>query len=197
MPFDADAVVDVEQLGDEDWKLLRSLGYQGNKRFVVEPEMTTDFASVPRVFVWLLPRYGRYTKAAILHDFLWRTQVKAGRLSWRDADGMFRRAMRELNVPFLRRWVMWAAVRIGALTKEGGLRTVEGPPADWWLAVVMLPIVLPPAVMIGVALILFYVYELIAFGLLAVGRTVAKMFRRPPPRCPRRRCGASGRCRRA
>jgi Protein of unknown function (DUF1353) len=184
VPFDADAVVDVEQLGDVDWKLLRSLGYQGKQeRFVVEPEMTTDFASVPRVFVRLLPRYGRYTKAAILHDFLWRTQVKTGRLSWRDADGMFRRAMRELDVPFLRRWVMWAAVRIGALTKEGGTK-------DWWkdlplillLAIVMLPIVLPPALVIAVALILFYVYELIAFGLLAVGRAVAKMFRRPPPR---------------
>lgn len=184
MPFDEDAVVDVEQLGDEDWKLLRSLGYEGKQeRFVVEPEMTTDFASVPRVFVWLLPRYGRYTKAAILHDFLWRTQVTTGRLSWRDADGMFRRAMRELEVPFLRRWVMWAAVRWGALTKPGGSR-------GWWmdlprvlmLTIVMLPIVAPPAVLIGLALVLFYVYELVAFGLLAVGRGIAKAFRRPPPR---------------
>ena len=98
------------------------------------------------MFVWLLPRYGRYTKAAILHDHLWRVAVPAGELSLRDADGILRRALRELGVPFLRRWLMWAAVRYGAL-KKGGAN------ADWWkefprvllVSIVVVPFVLPPA----------------------------------------------------
>jgi Protein of unknown function (DUF1353) len=59
--------------------------------------METDFASVPRVFVWFLPRYGRYTKAAILHDYLWREAVPAGKLRLAEADVIFRHAMHELG----------------------------------------------------------------------------------------------------
>lgn len=43
-------------------------------------------------------------EAAIVHDLLWREYARTGRISYHDADGMFRRAMRELDVPFLRRW---------------------------------------------------------------------------------------------
>jgi hypothetical protein len=85
----------------------------------------TDFASVPRAFVWFIPRYGRYTKAAILHDYLCSVAVPAGRIGRIDADGIFRQAMRELGVPFLRRWIMWAAVRLGALTNPAGRK-------KWW-----------------------------------------------------------------
>ena len=59
--------------------------------------MGTDFASVPRFFVWFIPRYGRYTKAAIIHDHLWRDQVGKGAICFRDADGLFRQAMRSLE----------------------------------------------------------------------------------------------------
>jgi len=101
--FDDDTTVDVRQLDDVTWAVLRPLGYQAaHDRFIVPIGQRTDFASVPRVFVWLLPRYGRYTKAAILHDYLWRVAVPAGRITLIDADGILRQAMRELGVPFLR-----------------------------------------------------------------------------------------------
>ena len=101
---------------------MRALTYEGQEQlpFAVYRGMETDFASVPRVFVWLLPRYGAYTKAAMVHDLLWREYACKGRMSYRDADGVFRRALRELEVPFLRRWMMWTAVRWGALVKPGG-----------------------------------------------------------------------------
>ena len=77
MPFNEGSQVDVEQVGDTNWKLTRSLEYQGRTdHFVVPAGMLTDFASVPRLFVWFLPRYGRYTKAAILHDYLWRERAR-------------------------------------------------------------------------------------------------------------------------
>lgn len=151
----------VEQIDDKNWKVREPFSYTGDvDTFTVYDGMATDFASVPRVFVWLLPRYGRYTKAAIVHDLLWREYATQGKIDWIDADGLFRQAMRELEVPFLRRWMMWAAVRWGAVVKPGGLK-------GWWreawrvflVTVVVLPVVLPPALLVLVALGVFFLLE--------------------------------------
>ena len=108
MPFDSDVV--VRELDAVRWRLVEALVYTGAKEsFTVPAGFETDFASVPTAFGWLLPRSGRYTKAAVLHDYLCK-ESKAGRFDRDDADGIFRRTMRELDVPFLRRWLMWAAV---------------------------------------------------------------------------------------
>ena len=73
MGFVPGAAVVVEQVDDENWLTRAVLRYAGRDDVLTVPECSpTDFASVPRVFVWFLPRYGRYTKAAILHDYLWR-----------------------------------------------------------------------------------------------------------------------------
>lgn len=110
MAFESDVV--VREIDATTWKLVESLRYSGNREtFVVPAGFETDFASVPRAFVWLIPTYGRYTKAAILHDFLCE-EAKVGRFDRDDADGLFRRAMRELGVSFLRRWIMWGAVAL-------------------------------------------------------------------------------------
>jgi len=161
MAFGPGSKVVVEQVDDTNWMTRADLVYQGNDQtFVVPVGSPTDFASVPRVFVWLLPRYGRYTKAAILHDHLWRDLATTGEISWVDADALFRRAMRELGVPFLRRWIMWAAVRWAALLKPGG---TKGWLREAWrvvlLTALVAPIVLPPAAAIVVALALFYAVE--------------------------------------
>lgn len=81
---------------------------------------TTDLASVPRSLTWLFPRYGRYTKAAVVHDFLCQrfgsepdgaTDAALLPLTDRsDADELFRALMAQLGVPKLRRLLMWAAV---------------------------------------------------------------------------------------
>ena len=182
MPFPSDSRVDVEQVSDKNWKLLLEIRYEGKTQSFNAPvSMLTDFASVPRVFVWLLPRYGHYTMAAIIHDHLWRQVVPSGSLSLRDADGVFRRAMRELGVPFLQRWVMWAAVRWGAVMK-GGLRQ-----GGWWIELprvllitfLVLPIVLPPAVLVGVGLVLFLLLEVVVWVLLWIGRAVRHLFQVP------------------
>jgi hypothetical protein len=174
MPFDQPADVVVEQIDDKNWRVRNALSYRGtHQRWTVEPGAGTDFASVPRVFVWFLPRYGRYTKAAILHDHLWRTEAPAGNLTWVEADGVFRRAMRELDVPFLRRWIMWSAVRWGALTKPNGIKGwLRESPRVILMTVVALPFVLPPAAVIAVCLLLFWVFELIVFVPLKIGSWV-------------------------
>ena len=168
----------VEQLDDREWVVREGFTYRGGEGdvFEVYDGMRTDFASVPRVFVWLLPRYGRWTKAAILHDLLWREHAAQGRMDWIDADGVFRRAMRELGVPFLRRWLMWTAVRWAALRKPGGRRRwLTEAPRVLLFSVVALPVVAPPAVLVLAALLLFWLLEAIFWLLLAAGRLV-----RPP-----------------
>jgi hypothetical protein len=115
----------------------------------------------------------RYTKAAILHDYLCRVAVPEGRISRIDADGIFRQAMRELGVPFLRRWIMWAAVRLGALTNPAGRK-------KWWteawrvalITAIALPIVAPAAAVITASFLVFYCIELLAWIPLAAARWI-------------------------
>jgi hypothetical protein len=162
MPFVGDADVEVKQVDATNWELLAPLKYQGKfDPFDIPAGMRTDFASVPRPFVWLIPRYGIYTKAAILHDYLWRFQAAPGNITWADADAIFRRAMRELGVAFLRRWLTWSAVRLASLfTKKGGRKgwTDEALQAlFFWIFGVV--IVAGPGLLILLALGVFYVLE--------------------------------------
>jgi hypothetical protein len=179
--FAADSEVEVRQDGDTTWLTLRPLVYRGKREtFEVPVKQGTDFASVPRPFVWFLPRYGRYTKAAILHDYLCRVKVEAGELSRAEADGIFRQAMRTLDVPFLRRWIMWAAVRLGALNSAGGRK---GWLRQSWqvlpIAALALPIVLPAATVIVVTIPAFYLVELVVWLALLTGRGVRQQAEQP------------------
>src|SRR5712691_3293845 len=179
--FPPGSTVDVRQVDDQDWVTLRTLAYHAKTDdFEVPINERTDFASVPRVFVWFIPRYGRYTKAAILHDYLCNIAVPAGRISRIEADGIFRQAMRELGVPFLRRWIMWAAVRLGALTNPAGRK-------KWWkeawrvalIAAIALPIVAPAAAVIVITLLVFYLVELLVWIPLEAAYGIRKRRRRP------------------
>jgi hypothetical protein len=182
--FSPGANVVVEEVDDTNWKVREPFSYTGSKEtFLIPAGAETDFASVPRVFVWFLPRYGRYTLAAILHDYLWRQRASTGAMEYIDADGIFRRAMRELNVPFLQRWIMWAGVRWGALCKRGGWR-------GWWreawrvllVTIVALPIVLPPAVVIVAALAVFSLLEAVLWVPLKLAETLRRTLGQPAPK---------------
>lgn len=160
MPFTTE--LEVKEVGPGRWELLADLSYQGSTDlFTVPAGFRSDFASVPQLFLWLIPRAGRYTKAAVLHDFL-SEEADAGRFNRCDADGIFRRTMRELGVSALRRWLMWMAVRWGvpARLHDCGFRLLV-------VAVVLLLLVLPAALSVGIAifvlLLVFYVIELAIF----------------------------------
>lgn len=165
MGFSPNSKVVVEQIDDQNWRVREEFTYQGNEEtFTIPVGTETDFASIPRIFVWFVPRYGRYTKPAILHDILWREKASKGTMDWIDADGIFRRAMREENVPFLRRWIMWSAVRWVAFTKPRGRRRWFREAARVIVFTVpALMIVLPPALVIGLALVAYLVIETIVW----------------------------------
>lgn len=179
--FTPGSTVDVRQIDDQDWKVLRALTYYASTEvFEVPVGEHTDFASVPREFVWFIPRYGRYTKAAILHDYLCSVCVPAHRVSRIEADGIFRQAMRKDDVPFLRRWIMWAAVRLGALTNSAGRE-------KWWteawrvvlIAAVALPVITPAAVVIVISFLVFYLIEFLVWIPLAAVHWIREKRNRP------------------
>ena len=114
MPFVGPSV-SVTSVGTKHWSMDRPLIYEGRDDiFVVPEEFITDFASVPRILMSLVPPYGKWTRAAILHDWLCTVGIERGIVSSRDADGIFRRVMHEEGVNFVLRWLMWVAVRWAA-----------------------------------------------------------------------------------
>ena len=160
MPFEPGSLT-VRRVDANTWSLVDDLVYRGNRqRFVVPAGFRTDFATVPRVVTWLVPRFGAYTLAAILHDWLSSEGIVSGVVSSREADGIFRRVMRESGVPVLRRWMMWAGVRWGALTNErrraGWLASAPGVVA---ISVLASPLVVPPAVVIVPGLLVYALAE--------------------------------------
>jgi hypothetical protein len=160
VPFEPGSLT-VRRVDANRWSLVDDLVYQGRwERFVVPAGFRTDFATVPRVVTWLFPRFGVYTLAAILHDWLVSEGIRSGAVTAREADGLFRRVMRESGVPVLRRWMMWAGVRWGALAdarrRDGWLFSAPGV---LMITVLALPVVAPPAVAIVPGLLVYGLAE--------------------------------------
>ena len=76
----------------------------------VSKGFNTDLASIPRLFQNIVPKLGRHIQPSICHDFCY--VIKTG-LTRAEADAMFLDGMKSVGVHWLRRNVMWAAVRIG------------------------------------------------------------------------------------
>ena len=87
------------------WRLDEPLSYQG---ITVPKGFTSDGASVPRPLWWFLPTWGRYSSAAIVHDYLCRETGKPRRI----ADSIFYDGMVECGVNVTVRWLIWLSVRV-------------------------------------------------------------------------------------
>jgi len=68
----------------------------------------TDFASIPRPLWIILPRWGKYGNAAVIHDYCYLEQSRS-RL---ESDRIFRQAMGVVNVAKCTICVMYCAVRL-------------------------------------------------------------------------------------
>ena len=168
MPFDAGTPLRVEETADGGWRLLEGLRYVGKyEPFLVPAGFETDFASVPRLLTWLVPTAGLYTRAAVLHDYLCR---KEG-FPRNDADGIFRRVLGESGVPTVRRYVMWAAVRVGGSLRGATFLDVLGIVL---LVLLIIPVALPGTVYILAVLVLLFVVELLVWLALKVAGAVPR-----------------------
>jgi len=93
------------------------------RTFSPTTENPSDLASVPRYMRWFESAYGAHTLAAVIHDDLIVTEANAGPLgSDTLSDTFFREMMNAAGVPWLKRWIMWAAVALRSRWAAGGLR---------------------------------------------------------------------------
>lgn len=111
MPFRSPLIIREVTGSPGDWQLEEALVYRSPLFEIRIPKgFVTDFASVPR-FLWaLLPPHGKHQRAAVVHDYLYRTN---GGWSRRISDTVFLDAMKECRVSWWRRTAMWLGVRIG------------------------------------------------------------------------------------
>lgn len=117
------------------WRVAAPIAYdvgaEGSGETITVPAgATTDLASVPRLAWALFPPDGPWLKAAVVHDFLYRSKgtcwldgfngrTRARPYSRAEADGVFREAMGVLGVGALARGVIWSAVRLGGANSWG------------------------------------------------------------------------------
>ncbi len=89
-------------------------------------ENPSDLASIPRFMRWFDNAYGLHTLAAIIHDQLIVEEPNAGALgSDTLSDRFFREMLQSAGVPWLKRWIIWAAVALRTRWAAGGLRRVS------------------------------------------------------------------------
>ncbi len=94
------------------WYLRSEFGYDrgaedSGNTIMVPVGFATDFASIPRPFWAILPKWGKYGNAAVIHDFLYFRQD----LPRKEADDVLREAMVVLKVVLWQRFVIYHAVR--------------------------------------------------------------------------------------
>lgn len=103
----------VDRVAPRKYKLELPLTYSHPLRvFTAPPGFITDYASIPKALRWLYDPDGEYTPAAVIHDYLYKYGCRLD-ITRSEADRVFKDAMRELDIPWLRRFNLWSAVRIG------------------------------------------------------------------------------------
>jgi len=107
--------LDIRALDDGiHWKLLTQFrywtdGYHEGAAITAPEGFITDFASVPRFFWRILPPWGKYGKAAVLHDY----NYWAGFLKKEIVDMLFKEGMQVLEVAGWKWYTMHKAVSWG------------------------------------------------------------------------------------
>lgn len=104
--------LDISLLADGRRAILNepfSVKVREHDLLITVPEaFMTDFASIPRLFWTILPPWGKYSPAAVVHDFLyWSKMVRR-----KEADQVFLILMQRLGVATWKRRIMYRAVRI-------------------------------------------------------------------------------------
>lgn len=109
----------VENVSNRKWKVIAPLTYMfsvdGIEQAITVPVgYVTDFASVPRLFWVLFPPDGKYTKAAVIHDYLCDNPKKFTHTR-KQTDYIFLTAMLESGVSRLKSFILFSAVRFYAI----------------------------------------------------------------------------------
>ena len=111
----------LRQIDERRFELCEGFRYSGEAgEYTVRREdlPKTDLTSVPWFLRWFIGKYGKHTRAALLHDHLVTTIDRP------TADAAFRTTLAELDVGLVRRMIMWSAVTLGSRFAAGGWRRI-------------------------------------------------------------------------
>jgi len=200
MPYELPPKLDYLFMGN--FSLREKSLYAGKRIKILIPQgFITDLATSPRIFWALIPPFGVYEAAAVLHDWLctllkkyhqamerykaaqeefegepwkWPERPSLPQVNSVDTDGLFRRVMREHGVGFFIRWAMWAAVRWGALFSAHRR-------AGWWcwpeaplvLLITAIELVLSVSIAVLIHLSVDRIWELISLRFLVLPLLIA------------------------
>ena len=103
----------VKPLDSRKWELIEEFEYytdvfKERTSIKVPKGFITDFASTPRILWSVFPPWGKYGKAAVLHDYLYQTAM----FDRKTCDLIFKEAMDVLGVGKIKRELMYLAVRL-------------------------------------------------------------------------------------
>lgn len=97
------------------------------KRELVVPKgFITDLASIPIGVRELIPKSGRYDRAAVIHDFLYQFNG----CTRSEADAVLNEAMGALEVNDFRKRLIYAGVRVGGWHSWNKYRSLETKDTD-------------------------------------------------------------------
>ena len=93
-------------------------------RLIVPEGFVSDLASVPWLFRRVLPRFGPWNAAAIVHDYLYREgEINGREIIQREADEIMLAVMKyNANVPRRKAYAIYAGVRLGGFAAWNGYR---------------------------------------------------------------------------
>lgn len=110
-------------LGDDHWRVLAPFTYllSPTQRINIPAGYLTDGASVPRLFWNIIPPWGRYGQAAVVHDLLCEyleVEEDGGhvKISRATCDSVLNQAMQDLGVPTYKRLMIYWGVCAYRLT---------------------------------------------------------------------------------
>lgn len=128
--------LELEYIDGRNWKITApfeyAVGAATSKLIITIPAgFITDFASIPRIFWNILPPTGKYGKAAVVHDLLYREPRLLVKGQWRPivrktADCILLEAMTVLGVDWFQKDIIYYGVRLGGWLTWWKYRTTKG-----------------------------------------------------------------------
>lgn len=113
--------------GKDFWIVKKEFRYaidgDKNKIVIVPRGFLTDGATVPRLFWGLIPPWGKYGQAVVLHDYLCEVPGYWNYGTWeelerKDVDQIFNQAMGNLGVSSLLRKTLYTAVKLYTIVSK-------------------------------------------------------------------------------
>jgi len=109
--FTSPLIVKIHTKNPQERELYAPFTYVTNKgdKITVPKGFFTNFASVPRGLWWAMPPLDTYGKAAVIHDYLYRTPGLG--YTRKEADDILKEACQVLGVSPIKINILYSAVR--------------------------------------------------------------------------------------